>query len=85
MPEPLNPQGRRSLASLLAALLLLAGAALGHPDMTVADSCSGWHEVACTSRNDCVVYCEALTDAIPCVNVDECVGVAGLCHCELQP
>ena len=85
MPQPINTESRRMTLALLAVVLLIAGAILGHPEMSVADNCTGTHEIGCSTNPQCDAFCAALTDAIPCVSVSACYGVAGLCDCQLQP
>jgi len=80
-----NIDSRRVSLALLATLLLLAGAILGHPDMSVADSCTGFHEFSCTEDDQCDGFCDTLTGAIPCVSDDECRKTTGMCYCYLNP
>jgi len=82
---PLRADVRRRIVALAGGALLVGGSILGHPDMTVADNCSGVHEVGCIEDDPCDAFCAGLAGAIPCVAVDKCYGVAGLCECKLDP
>ena len=85
MARHTNIESRRVTLAVLGVALLLAGAILGHPDMSVADNCTGLHELGCTTGSQCPALCATLTDAIPCTGKDWCGVVAGLCDCYLDP
>jgi len=76
---------RRASLALLAVVLLIGGAILGHPEMIVADNCTGYQELGCTTGSQCPALCATLTDAIPCTGHDWCGVVAGICSCYLDP
>jgi len=74
---------RRTSLALLAVVLLVGGAILGHPAMTVADNCTGYQDFGCTSGAQCDAFCYTLTDAVRCTG-DYC-NMAGFCLCYLVP
>ena len=71
---------RMSLA-FLATLLLVAGAILGHPEMSVADSCAGYHELGCTQDSQCPGLCQAF--GALCTSDPKCYTAVGACECYL--
>ena len=85
MARPINTESRRMALALLAVVLLVAGAILGHPGMSSAIQCTGGHDIGCTLQGgQCEAYCPTLTDALPCV-IDYCAEVSGFCYCKVVP
>ena len=74
---------RRKVVALGGTALLVCGAIVGHPGMTVADGCVGWHDMGCQSLEECRSYCQQTFGGV--CDGDACGMTAGVCHCDLYP
>jgi len=75
---------RRKIVALGGSALLVCGAIVGHPSMTVASNCIGSYDIGCTEAS-CKAYCAARSGgALPC-EMDHCAEMSGFCYCTVNP